>query len=220
MVKKIAIAAVILIAAFLAYAATKPDTFRVERSESIKAPPEKIFALINDLHSWVFWSPWEKIDPNMTRTYSGAANGKGAVYEWDGNNQVGKGRMEIIESSRPSAITIKLDFIKPFEGHNIAEFTLSPKVDATNVTWSMHGPSPYFAKVMRTIFNMDKMIGNNFEDGLSHLRDIAEKRLLRRSNQIEIRKLPPFHYHKEKNNDKIYKPDSSRTPYRNTTSGS
>ena len=175
MFKIIAIVVVVLVVALLVFAATKPDTFRVQRSASIKASPEKIFALINDLHSWSAWSPWEKKDPAMKRTYSGAANGRGAVYEWEGNREVGKGRMEIAESSPPSKVTIKLDFIKPFEAHNIALFTLEPKGDSTNVTWAMHGPTPYIAKVIHVFFDMDSMVGKDFETGLANLKAIAEK---------------------------------------------
>ena len=111
----------------------------------------------------------------MKRTYSGAAFGKGAVYEWDGNSKVGKGRMEITEPSPPSQVTIKLDFIKPFEGHNITEFTLGAKGDSTSVIWTMHGPVPYFAKVVHVFINMDRMVGKNFETGLANLKAIAEK---------------------------------------------
>ncbi|HUK55896.1 MAG TPA: SRPBCC family protein [Nitrospiria bacterium] len=175
MIKIIAIAAVVLIAALLIYAATRPDTFRVRRSASIKAPPERIFALINDFHRWGAWSPWEKMDPAMQRIHSGASDGKGAVYEWEGNNKVGKGRMEITESSPPSQVTIKLDFIKPFEGHNVAEFTLEPEGDTTKVTWAMHGPLPYMAKVIHVFFNMDRIVGKDFETGLANLKTIAEK---------------------------------------------
>lgn len=171
---KIILIVVVLVAALLAYAATKPDTFHVQRSTNIKAPPEKIFALIEDLHSWSGWSSWEKMDPAIKRTYSGSANGKGAVYAWEGNNKVGEGRMEITDTSPPSKVTIKLDFIKPFEGHNIAEFLLDPKGDSTNVTWAIHGPTPYMAKVMHVFFNMDKMIGKEFEAGLANLKTIAE----------------------------------------------
>jgi Polyketide cyclase / dehydrase and lipid transport len=175
MVKRIAIAVVILLAAFLAYAASQPDTFQVERNADINAVPQKIFAQINDFHNWMSWSPWERIDPKMTRTYSGSASGKGAIYEWDGNDQVGKGRMEIIESSPSSKIAIKLDFIKPFEGHNIAEFTLRPEAKSTNVTWSMHGHNPYMAKVLHLFFNCDRMIGKSFEQGLASLKAVAQK---------------------------------------------
>ena len=176
MINIIAIIVVVLIAALLGFAATRPDIFRVQRATSIKAPPEKIFALINDFHSWGSWSPWEKMDPTMKRTHSGAANGKGAVYEWEGNNKVGKGRMEIMDTSPPSKVTIKLDFVKPFEGHNIAEFTLEAKGDSTNVTWAMYGPNPYIAKLIHMFFNMDNnMIGKDFETGLANLKTVAEK---------------------------------------------
>ena len=175
MIKKIAIVMVVIIAALLIYAATKPDTFRVERSTSIKAPPEKIFPLINDFHKWDAWSPWEKMDPAMKRTYSGAASGKGAAYAWEGNSKVGQGRMEIVDTSPPSKIRIKLDFLKPFEGHNFAEFTLEPKGDSTNVTWVMDGPTNYITKVISIFVSMDSMIGKEFETGLANMKAIAEK---------------------------------------------
>jgi uncharacterized protein YndB with AHSA1/START domain len=165
----------ISIAGVLALAATKPDAFRVERTASIKAPPEKIFALINDLHGWGAWSPYEKKDPAMKRTFSGAASGKGAIYEWDGNKNVGKGRMEITDTSPPSRILIKLDFISPFEGHNTAEFSMVPKGDTTSVTWAMDGPAPFVSKVMQVFLNLDTMIGKDFEDGLANLKTLAEK---------------------------------------------
>ena len=174
MFKTILIVVVVLIAAILVYAATMPDDFRVQRTTSIKASPEKIFALINDLHRWDSWSPWEKMDPAMQRTFSGATAGKGAVYAWQGNSKVGEGRMEIADTSPPSKVTIKLDFVKPFEAHNTAEFTLEPKGDSTNVTWSMYGPSPYIAKVIGVFASMDKMIGKDFETGLANLKSAAE----------------------------------------------
>ena len=175
MFKVTAIVVIVLIAAVLIFAATKPDTFRVQRVASIKAPPEKIFALINDFNSWGAWSPWEKKDPTMKRTLGATTSGKGAVYAWEGNSEVGQGRMEITESSPPSRVAIQLDFVKPFETHNVVDFTLQPKGDATNVTWAMHGASPYVSKLMGIIFNMDKMIGRDFEDGLANLKAIAEK---------------------------------------------
>ncbi|MFH0344177.1 MAG: SRPBCC family protein [Chromatiales bacterium] len=175
MLRTIAIIVVVLIGAILLYAATKPEIFHVQRATRIKAPPEQIFPLINNLHGWGGWSPYEKKDLAMKRTLSGAESGKGAVYEWDGNKEVGKGRMEIIDTSPPSKVTIKLDFVKPFEAHNIVDFTLEPKGDATDVTWAMHGPSPYISKVMGVFFNMDSMIGKDFETGLANLKTVAEK---------------------------------------------
>lgn len=166
---------VVVVAGILIYAATKPDSFSVQRSANIKAPPDKIFALIADLRGWSAWSPYEKKDPDMKRTFSGTASGKGAVYEWTGNKDVGQGRMEIIDATAPSKITIKLDFLKPFEAHNTAEFTMVPSGDNTTVTWAMYGPSPYVAKIMGTLFDLDKMIGNDFEAGLAALKSVAEK---------------------------------------------
>lgn len=178
MVKTIAIVIAVLVvvplAAVLILAATKPDTFRVERATSIKAPAEKIFPLIADFHGWGAWSPYEKLDPAMKRTFSGAANGKGAVYEWDSDGKAGRGRMEITDAPAPSKVAIKLDFFKPFEAHNIAEFTLEPKGDSTNVTWAMHGPNLYIGKVMSIFFNMDSMIGKDFETGLANMKALAE----------------------------------------------
>jgi uncharacterized protein YndB with AHSA1/START domain len=174
MFKKIGIGVVILLAALFGFAATKPDTFRVERTASINAPPAEIFALISDFHGWSDWSPYEQLDPSMTRSYSGAASGQGAVYEWNGNGKAGAGRMEITEAT-PSRITIQLDFTKPFESHNIAEFTLEPRGASTNVTWAMQGPNLYLGKVMSIFVNMDRMIGEDFEAGLANLKAIAEK---------------------------------------------
>jgi uncharacterized protein YndB with AHSA1/START domain len=171
----IAIVLAIAIAIVLILATTKPDTFSVKRVAVIKAPAETIFPLINDFHRWAGWSPWEKKDPAMQRTFSGAASGKGAVYAWDGNKNVGSGRMEILEASAPSKIVIKLDFFKPFEGHNTAEFTMLPQGDATNLTWVMHGPASFMSKVMQVFMNLDKMIGKDFETGLANLKGLAEK---------------------------------------------
>ena len=175
MIKFIAIVVVVVVAALLILAATRPDTFRVQRTARIKALPEKVFAFINDFHRWDLWSPWEKMDPAMKRTYSGAENGRGAVYAWEGNKKVGNGRKQITQSSSPTAIAIKLDLFKPFEAHNIAEFTLEANGDFTDVTWAMQGSNPYIAKVMGLFFNMDRMVGKDFETGLANLKTRAEK---------------------------------------------
>ena len=174
MFKIIALVAVLLIVGLLIFAATKPDTFRVQRSAGIKATPDKIFPLINDLHSWGAWSPWEKMDPGMRKVHSGAAQGTGAVYEWEGNSKVGKGRMEITDTSPPSKVVIALDFIKPFQAHNMTEFTLEPRGGATDVTWAMHGPTPYIAKIMHIFVSMDSMVGKQFETGLANLKALVE----------------------------------------------
>lgn len=175
MIRKFAIAIAALIAAVLIFAATRPDSFRLERSIAIKAPPEKIFALLNDFHQWEAWSPWEKIDPAVKRTYSGAASGRGAAYAWSGNKEVGAGRMEIVEPQPSSRLLIKLDFSAPFEAHNMVEFTLLRQGDVTRVTQAMFGPSPYVSKLMGLVFSMDKMVGGKFEEGLANLQGLAEK---------------------------------------------
>jgi len=166
---------VVAIAAILIYASTKPDSFRVERSTAMNAPPEKIFPYLEGLKRWTEWSPYEGRDPDMKRTYSGAESGKGAVYEWDGNNNVGKGRMEILNSTPAQKVVIKLDFLKPFEGHNTAELTVVPKGGQTIVTWAMHGPSPFMTKLIGTFMDMDDMIGRDFAAGLAKLKTVVEK---------------------------------------------
>jgi uncharacterized protein YndB with AHSA1/START domain len=171
----IAVSVAVLLAGLLGFAATRPDTLRVERAASINAPPGKVFALINDLHSWSAWSPYEKKDPAMKRTFSGAASGKGAAYAWEGNREIGMGRMEITDTSPPSLVRIKLDFMKPFEAHNDVDFTLEARGDSTNVTWAMHGPMPFMSKLMSVFVSMDRMIGNDFEIGLANLKAVAEK---------------------------------------------
>jgi uncharacterized protein YndB with AHSA1/START domain len=163
------------IAAILVYAATKPDSFRVERSTAMNAPPEKIFPYIDGLKRWTAWSPYEGRDPAMKRAYSGAESGKGAVYEWDGNDNVGKGRMEIVDSTPPHRVVIKLDFLKPFEGHNMAELTVEPKGGQTIVTWAMYGPSTFMTKLIGTFMDMDDMIGRDFAAGLAKLKTVVEK---------------------------------------------
>lgn len=166
---------VVLVAGVLIYAATRPDTFRIERSASIKAPPEKVFASFEDFKAWQAWSPWERIDPQLKRAYSGTARGKGAAYAWEGDKNVGSGRMEITEAAPGSKIVIRLDFLKPFEAHNTAEFTLERQGEATTVTWAMYGPSPYMSKLMGVFINIDRMVGGQFEQGLANLKAVAEK---------------------------------------------
>jgi len=166
---------VIGIASVLIAAAIKPDTFRVKRTASINAPPENIFPLMNDFRNFGTWSPYEKRDPEMKRIYSGPASGKSAVYAWDGNKNVGSGRMEILESTPPSRVSIKLDFSRPFEAHNRVEFTLEPRGGSTTVGWAMEGPVPFVAKIMHVFINMDRMVGGDFEIGLANLKLLAEK---------------------------------------------
>ena len=171
----IAVVLAIVIAGVLILAATKPDTFRIERSATLNAPADKIFPLISDFHRWLSWSPWEGRDPALKRTYSGAERGKGAVYAWEGNKNVGSGRMEILEANSPSQVLIQLDFLKPFEAHNIAEFTMLPQGNATHLNWVMSGPAPFMSKVMQVFMSFDKMIGKDFEAGLAKIKSVSEK---------------------------------------------
>lgn len=175
MLKTILSLIAVALAAILVFAATKPDTFRVQRSVHINASPETIFPHIDTLANWAAWSPWEKMDPAMKKTASGPANGKGATVAWDGNSDVGTGLMEITDSTPSSKIVIKLDFLKPFEGHNIAEFTLERTDDATHVTWAMFGPQTYLMKLTSVFVDCDQMIGKDFEAGLANLKALAEK---------------------------------------------
>jgi uncharacterized protein YndB with AHSA1/START domain len=166
---------IVLLGVVLGIAASKPDEFTVRRSMRMRATPEKIFPQINDFHNWAAWSPWEKMDATMTKTFSGAPNGRGAVYEWEGNSKVGKGRMEITDASAPRKVVIALDFMRPFRANNRTEFTLEPQGDSTDVTWAMRGASPFITKVMSVFMNMDKMIGRDFEAGLANIKANAER---------------------------------------------
>ncbi|MGL4264556.1 MAG: SRPBCC family protein [Afipia sp.] len=171
----IAIILAVALAIVLILAALRPNTFRIERSININAPADKIFPLINDYKNWGSWSPYEHVDPAMQRTFSGAPAGKGSVYEWSGNKNIGHGRMEILDATPSSKIVIKLDFFSPFEAHNIAEFTMRPLGSTTTVTWAMHGPAPYMAKIMHMVFKMDRMVGGQFQQGLTSMKAVAEK---------------------------------------------
>lgn len=166
---------VLAVIAIVAIAATKPNNFVVQRTTDVAAAPETVFALIDDFHKWRDWSPWEGLDPDLKRKMSGAQSGRGAVYEWDGNKKVGSGRMEIVEAAAPNKVVIKLDFLRPFEAHNMAEFTIVPQGQTTRVNWAMRGPSLFMTKVMQTVMNFDKMIGKDFERGLANLKAIAER---------------------------------------------
>jgi uncharacterized protein YndB with AHSA1/START domain len=175
MIKKILFVIALAVVAVLIFAATKPDTFSVQRTISIKAPPEKIFPLLNDFHSWGLWSPYEKLDPAMKRTFSNPASGVGAVYAWESTGDGGVGSMEIKNATAPTLLALNLNFVKPFATRNTVEFALQPGGAATTVTWTMRGPLPYMAKVMQVFFNMDKMVGKDFEAGLADLKIVAEK---------------------------------------------
>jgi len=159
----------------LIYAATRPNTFRTERSAIINATQAKIFGNINDLSKWQAWSPWEKLDKNVKRTLSEPPKGLGAIYEWEGNRKVGKGSMEIVEAKASTKVVMKLEFYKPFRASNMAEFTLTKKGTSTEITWAMYGPQPYKSKLMSTLMDIDGMVGKQFEEGLANLKALVEK---------------------------------------------
>lgn len=166
----------VLLGGFLLFVASKPNSFSIERSMEIQAPPEDVFALINDFHMWSQWSPWEKLDPAMKKTFSGSEKGAGSEYAWAGNKKVGEGKMEIIEAQAPSKVTMKIDFLKPFEAHNVTEFTIvSSDGQTSTVTWKMSGPNPFMMKAVGVFMNMDKVVGKDFETGLTNLKALAEK---------------------------------------------
>jgi len=173
--KKILGIVVLVIVAVLAYAATRPDTFHVERSIVVAAPPARVYALVDDFHQWGRWSPWEKLDPALRRTFSGAPSGVGAVYEWQGNRDVGQGRMDIVDATPPSRIGIALHFIEPFDSTSRTVFSFTPEAGGTRVAWTMDGPALFVTKLMGLFVSMDKMIGSDFERGLANLKAAAER---------------------------------------------
>jgi uncharacterized protein YndB with AHSA1/START domain len=159
----------------LGYAATMPDTFRVERSIVIDASPEAIYAEIEDFRRWRAWSPYEEKDPNLKRTYSGAESGVGAAYAWEGDSNVGSGRMTIVEAAPSSRIAIDLEFTSPMEARNKAIFTMTPEEDGTRLVWAMEGSSSCMFRFMGIFIDMDKMIGGDFEAGLAAMKTNVEQ---------------------------------------------
>ena len=181
MILRIVVIAAVAIAAILAFvvifAATRPNTLRVQRSLTIDAAPERIFPLIDDFHNWPRWAPQDKEDPSMKRTYSGAAFGTGAVSDWESSGNAGKGRMSIVESTSPARVVVQVDFVKPFTAHNRNEFVLeaiSEPGPTTKVTWTMQGSNLYVMKLMSSFVNMDRVMGKHFEAGLKNLKQAAE----------------------------------------------
>ena len=152
---------------------TKPKTFQVKRALAISAPAARIFPLIDDFHGWTRWSPWENIDADLARTYSGPDRGRGAAYGWEGKKS-GAGSMLITDSREPDLIVIKLDFTKPMVAHNTTEFRLIEADGTTEVEWVMYGPMPFMHRVMSTVFNMDKLVGGQFAQGLAKMKAVAE----------------------------------------------
>ena len=176
MVRKVLLGVGAVLVLLVLVIATRPSTFHIERSITIAAPPEVVFAHIDDFHEWAAWSPWEKLDPQMKRTYGGAPKGTGATYGWTGNDQVGEGRMTITEAVPPSKVAIKLEFIKPFAMVNDTLFVLTPAGEGTKLTWNMDGRHNFVSKGMSLFMDMDKQVGPDFERGLAAIKDSSESK--------------------------------------------
>jgi hypothetical protein len=177
MLKKISIAIVVLVAAFLVVVALQPSGFTITRSATIASPAAAVFAQVNNFHHWSAWSPWAKLDPAMKETYEGPEAGTGAVYSWDGNSEVGAGRMTLIESRTNELVRIKLEFLRPFASVNSTDFTFQPqgdKGDQTAVTWTMAGKNNFMSKAFCLFMNMDKIVGEDFEKGLAQMKALVE----------------------------------------------
>jgi len=173
MLKKIAIGVGVVIVLLVVVVATRPSEFRIERSKSIDAPPEVVFLFVNDFHDWPAWSPWEKLDPGMQRSHSGAPEGKGAMYAWSGNDQVGKGKMTIVESRPNERVGIELEFQEPWTATNQTTFAFGRAGDGTKLTWAMEGKNGFVAKAFSMFMDMDAMVGKDFEKGLDALSLVA-----------------------------------------------
>jgi uncharacterized protein YndB with AHSA1/START domain len=169
------IAILVVIAFFLVVGLTTSAAFSIVREADFKATPQKVFAEINDFRNWAAWSPWEKMDPTMQRSFSGAATGVGAKYAWVGNKKVGEGNMEITRSQAPSNLELDLHFLKPFQADNVTEFTLTPNNGGTHFKWEMRGQTPFMLRMMKMFMDMDKMVGKDFDAGLANLRGVVEK---------------------------------------------
>lgn len=175
MLKKILIAIVVLVAGFASYVALQPKELRIERTATIAAPPSAIFPHVNELKAWDAWSPWAKLDPNAKVTFEGPPAGNGAVFHWSGNDEVGEGTMTILDSQPDQHIKIKTEFVKPFPGSSTAGFTFKPDGDKTVVTWDMQSEQPFLVRAMCIIFNGKKIITDQFDKGLSNLKQVVEK---------------------------------------------
>jgi hypothetical protein len=174
MLKKILIATAAIIGVFVVVVALQPSEFRIVRSASISAPAPAVFAQVNDFHNWEAWSPWAKLDPAAKVIFEGPPAGKGAIFRWAGNKDVGEGSMTITDSRPSDLVRIKLEFLKPFEATNTAEFTFKPEGNRTAVTWSMEGKNNFIAKAVCLFMNMEKMVGGQFEEGLASMKSVVE----------------------------------------------
>ncbi len=174
MIKKLFILVLLLIAGFLIAASLQPAEFRTERSLVIAAPPAVVFDQINDFHKWDKWSPWAKMDPKANNTFGGPDTGVGSTFAWDGNSEVGAGKMTVTDYKPGELLRLHMEFIKPFTGSSTAEFTFKPEGQGTKATWAMYGPNNFIGKMMSLVFNCDKMVGGKFEEGLAAIKTLAE----------------------------------------------
>lgn len=191
MLRKLLIGLAALIVIVLAVIATRPSTYRVERTTRIAAPPDVVFALVNDFHAWDRWSPWAHLDPSMRTTYGGPASGVGATYAWVGNDKVGEGNMRITENRPPQKVDIRLEFVKPMASVNQTEFTFRPDGAGTRVNWAVTGPLDFMGKGMDLFVGMDRMIGGDFEKGLASMRREAEADARKRAAAATAGATPP-----------------------------
>ena len=170
----VAAAGALVVVVLALIVAMQPSEFRIERSAVIAAPAPAVFAQVDDFHNWKAWSPWAKLDPAAKNWFEGAPSGKGAAFSWAGNNKVGEGRMTITERRPNELIRIKLEFLKPFDATNTAEFTFRPEGERTAVTWSMYGHNNFISRAVFLFVNMDKALGGEFEKGLASMKSAAE----------------------------------------------
>ncbi len=191
MLKKIGLGLLAVIAVLAVVIATRPGEFQVQRSATVAASQDVVFPLISDFHQWAKWSPWEKRDPNMKKTFEGPASGVGSVYSWAGNDKVGEGRMTLTEVKPNDRVAIKLEFLKPFAATNTTELTLAPAGGSTNVTWTMRGNNNFVGKAFSLVMNMDKMVGGDFENGLAQLKQLSETEAKRLADEAAKAKAAP-----------------------------
>jgi carbon monoxide dehydrogenase subunit G len=173
----------VLLSGFAGVVAMQPSTYVVTRSANISAPPETVFAQVNDFHRWEAWSPWAKLDPNAENSFDGPSEGKDATFRWSGNDQIGEGRMTILQSRSPELVQIELEFIRPFADVALTEFAVKPEGEQTKVTWSMSGKHTFMSKAMCMFMSMDRMVGGQFVEGLENMKRIAEQKASEESTE-------------------------------------